>query len=136
MLPTTLEISGFRSFGQTPIVISSLKKLNFFVGQNNSGKSNVLRAITLLSGIRGQDPSLSPRSSDFAQGAENICAYLHFPNSVLKECFYQRGGQRSDPELAEIDESKSFAFPFTLGRDNSTTFTDEQVDHFVLSTQI
>jgi hypothetical protein len=37
MLPTAIEISGFRSFGSKPVLIDSLKKLNFFVGQNNSG---------------------------------------------------------------------------------------------------
>jgi len=35
-------ISGYRSFGPKVQRIGPLKKVNFFIGQNNSGKSNVL----------------------------------------------------------------------------------------------
>ena len=35
-------ISGFRSFGQDVQRIGPLKKINLFIGQNNSGKSNIL----------------------------------------------------------------------------------------------
>jgi hypothetical protein len=118
MLPTAIEISGFRSFGQEPMLIGSLKKLNFFVGQNNSGKSNVLRAITLLSSLRGPDP-LKPRSSDFAAGVQDICVYLRFPNRILKEIFSSRVRGSRDPRVEEIDESKSFSFPFTVDRNNA-----------------
>jgi hypothetical protein len=135
MLPTAIEISGFRSFGSKPVLIDSLKKLNFFVGQNNSGKSNVLRSITMLSSIRGPGPGLTPRSSDFAAGAENINVCLHFPNRLLREVFAKRSGQQHQG-LEEIDDSKSFAFPFTVDRNNTFAFTDTQVHRFVLSTGI
>jgi len=36
-------ISGYRSFGPDLQRIGPLKKMNFFIGQNNSGKSNILR---------------------------------------------------------------------------------------------
>lgn len=101
MLPTAMEISGFRSFGSKPMLLGSLRKLNFLIGQNNSGKSNVLLAIVLLSSIRGADPKLSPRSSDFAPEAENICVYLHFPKRLLKELFLKRTGQ-NNPLLARM----------------------------------
>src|ERR1700730_2413926 len=98
MLPTAIEISGFRSFGQEPVLIGALRKMNFLVGQNNSGKSNVLRAVTMLSSLRGPDVRLSPRTSDFAQGSEEICAY--FPNRLLKEAFTKRN-RGTDPRLEE-----------------------------------
>jgi predicted ATPase len=41
-------VSGFRSFGPDVQYITPLKKLNIFVGQNNAGKSNILRAIVKL----------------------------------------------------------------------------------------
>ena len=135
MLPTAIEISGFRSFGKQPALINSLRKLNFFVGQNNSSKSNVLRAITMLSGMRGADTKLSPRPSDFDSGIENICVFLHFPNRLLKQTFIRHGG-RNDAQLEEIEESSSFAIPFTVNRNNDVTITDEQLDHFVASTSI
>jgi hypothetical protein len=36
-------ISSFRSFGREPELFPHLKKINLIIGQNNSGKSNVLR---------------------------------------------------------------------------------------------
>lgn len=43
------ELRNFRSIGERPVVIYPLKKCNILVGQNNAGKSNVLRAIQRIS---------------------------------------------------------------------------------------
>lgn len=40
-----LAIGGYRSFGKDPQYFNSFKKVNLLIGQNNSGKSNVLRFI-------------------------------------------------------------------------------------------
>jgi hypothetical protein len=135
MLPTAIEISGFRSFGSTLVRISSLKRLNFFIGQNNSGKSNVLRAITMMSSLRGAEPRLVPRSSDFAPSTDGICVFLHLPRLALKEAFATRGA-RHDNRLERIDFDKSLAFPFPLNRENKIEITDSQVDHFFNSLEI
>ena len=37
-----LMISGYRSFGKTPQKIGPLGKINLIIGQNNSGKSNII----------------------------------------------------------------------------------------------
>jgi len=55
-------ISGYRSFGKTPQRIGPLGKINLMVGQNNSGKSNILRflekhfryALTSAGGLKDQ----------------------------------------------------------------------------------
>jgi|GEM_PF-324146 len=39
------KISGYRSFGSEEQTIGPLRKINLFVGQNNSGKSNILKFI-------------------------------------------------------------------------------------------
>lgn len=44
-------IKNFRSFDENGIYIDSLKKINIFIGKNNSGKSNVLRFIKKLQQI-------------------------------------------------------------------------------------
>lgn len=41
-----IGVSGFRSFGPEMQYLTGLSKLNFIAGQNNAGKSNVLRAIS------------------------------------------------------------------------------------------
>lgn len=44
LLPN-LAISGYRSFGKEPQYFDKFSKINILIGRNNSGKSNVLRAI-------------------------------------------------------------------------------------------
>jgi predicted ATPase len=41
----SLSIAGYRSFGAEPQRFAKFAKINIFIGQNNSGKSNVLRFI-------------------------------------------------------------------------------------------
>lgn len=41
-------IRNYRSFGPEPQFIAPLTRLNIFAGQNNSGKSNILRTVTAL----------------------------------------------------------------------------------------
>ena len=44
LLPN-LVLSGYRSFGKEPQYFDRFAKINILIGKNNSGKSNVLRAI-------------------------------------------------------------------------------------------
>lgn len=41
-------LANYRSFDQQGFVIRDVRKINVFIGKNNSGKSNILRAIRLL----------------------------------------------------------------------------------------
>jgi len=43
-----IEISNFRSIGEKSIKIEPLTKCNILIGQNNAGKSNVIKAIKLI----------------------------------------------------------------------------------------
>lgn len=45
-------MSGYRSFGPEPQFVAPLAEINIFAGQNNSGKSNVLRLISVLENVR------------------------------------------------------------------------------------
>ena len=56
-------ISNYKSFGPIPLKIGPLNKINFFVGQNNSGKSNILLFVkyiynNLLNDIRRHSKQL------------------------------------------------------------------------------
>lgn len=44
-------VKNFLSFGETGFFVDSLGKLNIFIGKNNSGKSNVLKAVHSLGEI-------------------------------------------------------------------------------------
>ena len=41
-----IGFKGYRSIGEKPVLLYPLKKVNFFVGPNNCGKSNILRYIS------------------------------------------------------------------------------------------
>jgi len=53
-----IGIGNFRSIGSEPVWINLGKKLNVFIGANNSGKSNVLRAIEWLTENRSLNKKL------------------------------------------------------------------------------
>lgn len=40
---SNLAVAGYRSFGRDPQYFDHFRKINIFIGQNNSGKSNILR---------------------------------------------------------------------------------------------
>lgn len=55
-------IAGFRSFGPDRQLIAPLTTINVFVGQNNVGKSNVLRALkTVTWALASQKPTGTPQ---------------------------------------------------------------------------
>lgn len=42
---SSISVSGYRSFGPATQRLGKLSKINLFIGQNNSGKSNILRLL-------------------------------------------------------------------------------------------
>lgn len=51
MLPKSLKIYNFRSIGATGVDFGELKKINLIIGQNNTGKSNVIAAFGFIGEI-------------------------------------------------------------------------------------
>ncbi|MBN2879291.1 MAG: AAA family ATPase [Clostridia bacterium] len=43
-----IKIANFRSFKNTENVLSKINKINVLVGKNNTGKTNVLRAVYMF----------------------------------------------------------------------------------------
>ncbi len=53
-------LANYRSFDSEGFIIIDMKKVNIFMGKNNSGKSNVLRAIRLLRQINAPTAQIKP----------------------------------------------------------------------------
>ncbi|MDQ6991065.1 MAG: ATP-binding protein, partial [Mariprofundaceae bacterium] len=70
--------SGYRSFGDELAVIAPLKKINFIIGKNNSGKSNIVYFLKnhLAEVIKNIDISQPNRSTNFSE------LDRHIPNSA------------------------------------------------------
>lgn len=52
-----IKIQNFRSFDSTGITIGNFKKINLFIGANNSGKSNILKFLTLMASLNFRNSS-------------------------------------------------------------------------------
>lgn len=64
---TGFGIANYRSFDEEGFVVEGLKRINVFIGKNNSGKSNILRTIRLLKCVNS--PRMSQgRSSERTHG--------------------------------------------------------------------
>lgn len=65
------EIAGYRSFGESPVRIDGLGKINIFIGKNNSGKSNVLRFIKEMSNLLNGKKLADFSALDFTLNSKN-----------------------------------------------------------------
>lgn len=73
-------ISGFRSFGPEPQYIAPLGKINVFVGQNNVGKSNVLRALRWIpNSLKLRNGVALPSSDDLHLGSRKADMQVLLP---------------------------------------------------------
>lgn len=95
--------SGYRSFGDNLVKISPLKKVNLIIGQNNSGKSNIIRFL----------------SEHYAPFALNINK-RHGANTPSY--------QRIDYHLSTTNASRRIAFP-VFQEDISTVIGKVLKDH-------
>ncbi len=75
-----IGIKGYRSIGKEPVLLYPFKKVNLFIGPNNSGKSNILHFIKKYF---NDEPFLSEEFDD-----NNDLPY--FDKSITREAlFYQ-----------------------------------------------
>jgi AAA15 family ATPase/GTPase len=86
-------ISGYRSFGTTAQFIAPLSKLNIFVGANNSGKSNIIRAVCLLEKLLSDDAINLNLDLDKPGGKRDHKTQIYLPvstNESDSSSYFQR----------------------------------------------
>ena len=90
-----LKITNFRGFDS--LEIDGLSKVNLFVGKNNSGKTSILEALFLMSGMPYTDlPSVINSFRGFGE-AEDALKYLFYNMSYQnKPSFYGKFGDGSE----------------------------------------
>ncbi len=72
-----LEIKSYRSLGDEGVSLRPWSKCNILIGQNNSGKSNVIRAVRLISEIHKDEKSFSISGLDqFRRDGSSIFRYV------------------------------------------------------------
>jgi predicted ATP-dependent endonuclease of OLD family len=73
-----LALAGYRSFGKEPQYFDHFAKINLFIGQNNAGKSNVLR---FLSEVYPHAPEVSRNNLYQAKKLPLDALDKHFPDN-------------------------------------------------------
>lgn len=101
---THLGISHFRSIGETPVIIDLDKKITILVGQNDCGKSNVLRGIQCVCELV-LNTERPMQVIDYHRRDETLPSLTYFKGTVPKQ---------SDEEstTADLDEKYSKGLGF------------------------
>lgn len=97
---TGIEISNFRSIGSQAVAINPLKKCNILIGQNNSGKSNTIKAIKKISDrVNGLQPVFDNLDAHSRNNSKVFTYKLWFeaddPNSEFENNLIQCSGTSS-----------------------------------------
>ncbi len=127
-----IELWNFRSIGDEPVVLNPWARCNILVGQNNSGKSNVLKAIKLISD-RFNTPTGQGQRADLP-GLTELDAHGRNLESEFRFRLHFECDDPDDEQLAGIAQTRSFWFEFAwkIG-DPSQRLTDNsfaQVNNF------
>jgi AAA15 family ATPase/GTPase len=99
-----LKINNFRGFDS--LEIDGLSKINLFVGKNNSGKTSILEALFLLSGMVYTDlPSVINSFRGFDSETESLKYLFHNFSYKNKPAIY---GKFSDSEERQLELAPIF----------------------------
>ena len=125
-----IELKNFRSIGDRPVILTPLNKCNILVGQNNVGKSNVLRAVKRI-------------SDKYQQGGENISLDdLEYHNRTLEKPFifklWFEGDKAStyDGELEKLTGASRYWFEILWEKGKAPAVVDHTftaTDNFSLA---
>ena len=124
--PTAISIAGFRSFDANLSTLRPLRRLNFIVGQNNSGKSNILRALAVVASTFGPDPRHKLRGVDFHEDGGAIRLLLWFPLRFLAAVANARGrnpNREVQEALAKLDRDGDFPCPIRIASSGDLSLT-------------
>jgi len=106
-----IELRNFRSIGAQPVLLTPWRKCNILIGQNNSGKSNAIRAVQRISGVftKGR----TSRSDDAQSGLVDLDSHRRSPESVFGFRLHFELNDSEDSDLADLIGSSPCYFDFS-----------------------
>ncbi|MER8604797.1 ATP-binding protein [Mesorhizobium sp. M1233] len=94
------RIEGFRSIYRDVQEIGPLEKINIFIGQNNSGKSNVIRFISryIVTALSGKEPIVSLTDMPRSGYTHSKYLWMLFPinKTIIEEALDGKKAQLAD----------------------------------------
>jgi len=105
-----IELCNFRSIGAEPVILTPWKKCNILIGQNNSGKSNVIKAIQKVAyqytiGRPGTPQLDTP-------GLTDLDLHRRSGENAFEFTFHFECSTPDDKEISSLAEATSFWFRF------------------------
>jgi hypothetical protein len=110
---TGIELRNFRSIGDEPVKLAPWLKCNILIGQNNSGKSNVIKAVqrissTFMDMMAHKDLPRTPR-----EGLGDLDLHRRSPENQFLFRLYFEGEAPEDKELLALIRTASVYFDFS-----------------------
>jgi len=107
--------SGYRSFGDELAIIAPLKKINFIIGKNNSGKSNIVHFLKnhmsgVMATIRSAHPITSTNFSELDRHIPNPASIKFsypFDSSEIEEYFNTKIRDGNAQSMASLKQAIS-----------------------------
>lgn len=123
------EFTNYRSIGDTPVIIRPVKKVNILIGQNNTGKSNVTRAIQTALGAINQKGNLLQETDIHLRG-----------NNPFGFKIYLNPPHIEENSLNEFFSNNEIWFDFVMPKGSSTASINhssfENISDFNISNAI
>jgi hypothetical protein len=113
-----IQMANFRSIGNPGVFLEPLKACNILVGQNNAGKSNVIRAVQKISASLR---NLSPQRTHTEAGTLDPLDYHQRDprNEFTFRVIFQAGDSDSDQQVAKAAGTDHFDFSFIGAADGT-----------------
>jgi hypothetical protein len=110
---TGIELRNFRSIGDDPVVLTPWRKCNILIGQNNAGKSNVIRAVQRISDRLKGEGDLS-----------SLDLHRRSPENDFRFRLYFECDAPEDEELASLAKTTVYYFDLSWPIGQVPTVTD------------
>lgn len=125
MFVTKLEVKGFKNLKN--ISINTHKKLNIFCGKNAQGKTNLVEAIWLCSGVKSFRNTKDRSMVDINGDVMNIT--LHFQNKEREQVIeYKMARPNVKEKITSINGIKLSSPSKLFGNLNCVVFTPEDLE--------
>lgn len=125
MFVTKLEVKGFKNLKN--ISINTHKKLNIFCGKNAQGKTNLVEAIWLCSGVKSFRNTKDRSMIDINGDVMNIT--LHFQNKEREQVIeYKMARSNVKEKITSINGIKLSSPSKLFGNLNCVVFTPEDLE--------
>jgi hypothetical protein len=123
-----IELMNFRSIGLSPVVLHPIERCNILIGQNNAGKSNVIRAVRKLFAALIRMQSSRPQGDEDPEQVLTLSAYDIHKGSINPFTFtlkFRADEQDAvEADLVRIAGTQDFDFTFTWNLGTKPHITD------------